>query len=537
LSGVAQASQPIVRGPIRFLAALLGGALLIVAFPPWGLWWVAPFAMAGLLLGIRQRTLFAALGTGWCAGVVFFAGHLPWMRVIGPDAWLLLSALMAAFWALAAVLAWCTRRLPGWPVWSALAFVAVEVLRSLWPWGGFPWGSLAYSQPGGPGLGWAWLIGATGLSAVIALAGGGIAWALERPSRGRRWLAAAAGLGGLVAGGAVLGLLAGSLTPVVGTLTTVIVQGNVPRAGLEFLGGPRQILGNHVRLTEQYAASGAGLSDVDLVVWPENSVDVDPFGDPAVMADVQRAADASGRPVLIGSPLINPADPGTLLNAGLLWWPSDAAQPGPAPPDQWYVKRRLVPFGEYIPHRQQLAQLFERFKRIPRDFVVGSAPGVIDVPRAGGGPAIPVGVVICFEIAYDDLVRDTVRAGGQVIVVQTNNATFARAGQTEQQLAMGQVRAAEVGRTVLIAATSGVSAVIDARGTVLARTEEMTPALLPAQAPLRVALTPAVRLGSAPAWAIALLVAGACLAAALRGSPGKRRRGPVRRSGAPRSRG
>lgn len=499
-------------GLVRLCAGLLGAGLLILAFPPWQAWWLAPVGVAGLILGVRQLRLLAAVAVGWCAGLVFFAGHMPWMRVIGPDAWVLLAALLGLTWAVAAALIWCVRDLPGWPMWSAAALIALEIARSVWPWGGFPWGSLAFSQPDAPTLGWAWLLGSSGLGLVIALTGALLAWALERPMLPRRWLTAATGTIVVTAGGAALAAAGSALNPPIGQFSTVIVQGNVPRPGLEFIGGPRQILGNHVELTEDLAAQiGAGSHPpVDMVIWPENSVDVDPFGDEQVMADVQRAADALDRPVLVGSPLVNPDNPRTLLNASLLWWPSSSAAFGPAAAEDWYVKRRLVPFGEYIPHREVLAGLFERFKRIPRDFIVGSTPGVIEVPRAGAPPVV-LGVVICFEVAYDDLVRDTVAAGGQVLVVQTNNATFSLAGQTGQQLAMGRVRAAEFGRWVLLGATSGVSAVIDSSGQVIEQSEEMTAAMLPATVPLFTTLTPAVRVGAAVEW---LIVSATLLSAA-----------------------
>lgn len=509
-------------GPARLLIGLLGGGLLILAFPPWHAWWLAPVGVAGLIFGVRQRRLLGAVGVGWCAGLVFFAGHLPWMRVIGPDAWLLLAGLLGITWALVAVLIWCVRDLPGWPVWSAAAVIALEIARSVWPWGGFPWGSLAFSQADAPTLGWAWLLGSSGLGLAIALTGALLAWSAERPTVPRRWLTAATGIIVLTAGGAGLAVASAVLNPSVGQFATVIVQGNVPRPGLEFIGGPRQILGNHVDLTVELAAqiAGGGQPPVDVVIWPENSVDVDPFGDQRVIADVQRAADAIDRPVLIGSPLINPDDPRTLLNASLLWSPASAAAPGPAAAGQWYVKRRLVPFGEYIPHREALASLFERFKRIPRDFIVGSTPGIIEVPRAGAPPVV-LGVVICFEVAYDDLVRDTVAAGGQVLVVQTNNATFSLAGQTGQQLAMGRVRAAEFGRWVLLAATSGVSAVIDSRGQVVEQSVEMTPDVLMATVPLHTALSPAVRFGAAMEWLIVGAALAAAVAAVIRRSGGR----------------
>ena len=144
-----------------------------------------------------------------------------------------------------------------------------------------------------------------------------------------------------------------------------------------------------------------------------------------------------------------------MRNSGVVWDP----QTGPG---ERYVKRHPVPFGEYIPFRAQLSGWIERLDQIPRDFYAGDRPGNLDV-----GPAA-VGDVICFEVAYDGLVRDVVTGGADVLVVQTNNATYNGTGQPQQQMAMSRLRAVEHGRTVLVAATSGISAVVAPDGEVVA---------------------------------------------------------------------
>jgi apolipoprotein N-acyltransferase len=172
-----------------------------------------------------------------------------------------------------------------------------------------------------------------------------------------------------------------------------------------------------------------------------------------------------------------------------------------------------VPFGEYIPFRAELSGLFTRLDQIPRDFFAGPKAGVLQV-----GPA-RVGDVICFEIAYDGLVRDVVDGGARVLVVQTNNATYNGTGQPAQQLAMSRLRAVEHGRAVLVAATSGISAVIAPDGTVLKRTGELRPATLVSAVPLRSDRTVADRLGPLPEW----LLAAAGLVAAVLAAVARRR--------------
>ena len=223
------------------------------------------------------------------------------------------------------------------------------------------------------------------------------------------------------------------------------------------------------------------------VIWPENSSDIDPLRNADAGQQIDVAADAIGAPILVGGVVINPADPpredhpGSVLNVSLVWDPVTG-------PGETYVKRHPVPFGEYLPFRDILSRFITRFDRIPRDFAAGDEVGFLTI-----GP-VPSGVVICFEIAYDDLVRDAVRAGGQVVVVQTNNATYGGTGQPEQQLAITKVQAVASGRTALVAATSGISAVIGPDGRTTWQTAEFTSDSTVTAVPLRAGLTPAMRI-------------------------------------------
>jgi apolipoprotein N-acyltransferase len=200
-------------------------------------------------------------------------------------------------------------------------------------------------------------------------------------------------------------------------------------------------------------------------------------------------------------------------NQGIVW------QPG-AGPGQSYSKTKPVPFGEYIPHRAQLARLFERLDQIPRDMVPGTEPGVLDL----GGTT--VGDVICFEVAYDAVVHDVVEGGAELLVVQTNNATYMGTGQIEQQFAIARLRALETGRYVVVVATNGVSGILAPDGSVVERAPTRETAVLEADVPLRTGLTPAVRLSGWLERGLVLLAALAVSAsillerrAARRGTP------------------
>jgi apolipoprotein N-acyltransferase len=286
--------------------------------------------------------------------------------------------------------------------------------------------------------------------------------------------------------------------------TAALVQGGVAEAGLDFLGEREEVLRNHVEATQKLASDVAAgrVPEPDLVIWPENASDIDPFTDPGAFDLIDGAVRDVGVPVLVGAVLDGPG-PDYVSNAGIVWSPETG-------PGERYVKRHPVPFGEYIPFRGQLSGLISRLDQIPRDFFAGSRPGVLDV-----GP-VRVGDVICFEIAYDGLVRDVVDQGARVLVVQTNNATYNGTGQPEQQLAMSRLRAVEHGRAVLVAATSGISAVVTPDGEVQSRSGELTAETLVAEVPLRGSRTVATRLGGAPEWVLAGLGLAAAALAGLR---------------------
>lgn len=460
-SGDSTARRRSLAPPFRALALFaLSGALLALSFPPFGprplVAWAAVPGVAALCLAVRGLTGSSAAIGGALTGLVFNGVLLQWIRILGLDAWIALTLYSALWFALLGFsFAW-VMRLRAWPLWIALAWSGVETLRSHMPLGGFPWGRLAYGQESTPLVGFAWLTGTWGTSIAVALLGGLLAWVATRP-RARTALAAVTTGLLVVAGG--LGLL--HLIPQ-GSQTARIaaVQGSVPRTGLDAYGQRRAVLANHVRATQRLAqAVRAGEEPQPVaVIWPENSSDIDPFLDPSAAEDISSAVDDIGAPTLVGLVIDSPEG---YLNTGMVWLPESGPDPA-----QSYVKRHPVPFGEYLPMRGLLQEFITRFDRLPKDFVAGERAGVLDM----GG--VSIGDVICFEIAYGDIVRDAVRQGAQVVAVQTNNATYGRTGQPQQQLAITQVQAVEHGREVLVAATSGVSVHVTARGQVLGSVAE-----------------------------------------------------------------
>jgi apolipoprotein N-acyltransferase len=405
------------------------------------------------------------------------------------------------------------QRLPGAPFWIGCAWVLQEALRDRLPFGGFPWGRLAFSQENSP---LRWFIsqgGAPVLTFVVALLGGALANAalsVRRPVPVWRLAGAVALIVAVPMMGEVAGIVSAP-TSDRSTLRVAIVQGSVPDRGLAFEDRARQVLDNHVAQTLKLAAEikAGTLQRPDLVVWPENASDVDPLVDTAAAAEITRAVKAVNAPVLVGAILDGPG-PTHRRNAGILWSPTTG-------PGAEYVKRHPVPFAEYIPLRSIAEKVSSAAKLVTQDMVAGTGNGLLK-----GGP-VPIGDVICFEVAYDGLVRSSVAAGAQLLVVQTNNATFGHTAETYQQLAMSRLRAIETGRTVLQASTTGVSAIIAPNGHVLSESGALFhPAILTADIDLSTSLTHSVRWGAVPEWllaALALLGAGAAVVLLRRDEP------------------
>ncbi|MFD0905965.1 apolipoprotein N-acyltransferase [Actinomadura sediminis] len=537
----------------RTLLAVTGGLLMWLAFPPHDLVPLAPAGVAVLTLALHggvpglRRAPATVRGTartgawlGFLGGVAFFLPVLTGIVKIGPDAWILLSLVEAAYLAPMGAGIALAARLPGWPVWAAGLWVAQEAARGRVPFGGFPWARLAFSQTSTPLTPYAAIGGAPLVTFLTALAGGLLAYAAvaalraRTPQTGTQTGAQASGEGtGASPGGdgappsrralripaapaaataasvavplaliaAIIGGGALIPTPTGGEPVTVaVVQGNVPRLGLDFQGQRRAVLDNHVEATHELArrVRAGEVARPELVIWPENSSDLDPYREPDARAAIDGAVRAVGVPVLVGALTATP-DGKKVENRGIVWDPRTG-------PGDHYVKRHPVPFGEYVPFRDVLTRFIDRLDQIPRDFVHGTRSGVMRL-----GP-VTIGDVICFEVAYDQEVRDV--AAGRLLVVQTNNATYGHTSLPPQQIAMSRLRAVEHGRTILVAATSGISAIVAPDGRMIDRSAEFVRDLQVATVPARTSTTPSDRMGAAPEWAMAALGALAACAAA-----------------------
>ncbi|WP_062517203.1 apolipoprotein N-acyltransferase [Demequina gelatinilytica] len=490
-----------LTGLRNLLLAIAAGAGLNLAFPDMSWWYLAPVSVAVLWWTLERATAWGALAFGWAYGTAFMLPHLWWADyAVGPIPWIALSVAEGLAWGLLGI-GWAHVRRSGMLEghrWAAaptfaLIWVGVEQLRGMVPFGGFPWGRIGYAFVDAPVARLAWLGGVPLVSFAVVLSGAllGLAWESART----RHVVTAASAPVL----ALVILAVGYLVPLdsqaqSGTMSVGAVQGNVPDRGLDSFSQAREVTQNHLAETLRLAEETDG-DPVDLVVWPENAADIDPRVDAETMAAVQEAITATRAPLLLGTVDYTPVEGryNTMLafdaDGGLV---------------DTYSKQRPAPFAEYIPLRSIARQVAPIVDQVT-DMLAGVGVATVEVPVEALDRSVRIATPICFEVAYDSIVREAVAAGAELLVVPTNNATFGRTAESTQQLQMTRMRAIESGRWAVQISTVGVSAVVDPSGHVVESTELFEAEHMIARVGLRTEVTPAVHAGWFIGWAFLLL--------------------------------
>jgi apolipoprotein N-acyltransferase len=514
--------EAVVERLPRISAAVVGGLLLCLSFPPFGWWYLAivAFAVLAWVLTRGSTTLVGGLGYGFLFGAAFYIPLLPWTGVmVGVLPWLALSLLESVFPALFGLAAVAARRLTAWPICFAGLWALFEWLKSTVPFGGFPWGVVGFGQTDGPFLPLAQIGGAPLVSfavtllafALAALAFEIVAWWRSDGDR-----TPGSGPPAVVLPGACVCLVliaAAAISPAVRhagagsadepSVNVAAVQGNVPQLGLDFNAQRRAVLDNHVRETLRLADDvRAGRAPQPLfVVWPENSSDIDPLANQDAADQIAVAVDAIKAPILVGGVLAAPGytrDNPVSTNSVIVWNPETG-------PGDRHDKKIIQPFGEYLPWRSFFSHFSEYADRAGY-FQPGSGNGVVE---AAG---VPIGISTCWEVIFDRSPRESVRGGAQVLTVPSNNATFNET-MSVQQLAFGRLRAVEHNRFVIVAGTTGISAVIAPDGRVQSHTEFLQPAYLDMAIRLNTQLTAATQWGPFVQGLLVAIGIGALIAA------------------------
>jgi len=342
-----------------------------------------------------------------------------------------------------------------------LIFIVLEEIRNRFPFQGFGWARIAYSQADAPYAKIAAHGGAVALSAITVLLGLVLFYLFQKQFR-------------------ILILLPLFLVVVPidvkmsETTQTLMIQGNVPKLGLDFNFRAKEVFFNHVKETDIAIMENR---KVDFILWPENSVDVDPFRNPEVF----EALNSYKVPLIIGAIVGRDND---ILNTSILWTKES---------QNVYIKQHLTPFGEYIPLRS-LASKISPFVDDVRDFSPGNQSTIFTVDKAKIAP------VICYEL-LDDRILEKAAKSSNLLAVQTNSATFGDSAQSAQQLQITRIRAIEHSRNILSVSTTGYSAVIDYNGKVLQKSDMGAAQHLYAEIGLISSVSPRDRYGD---WALVM---------------------------------
>jgi apolipoprotein N-acyltransferase len=434
---------------------LLSALLASAAFAPIGIWWLAPIGYAVLFRRISKskKQIFHL----FIFGFIYNAIVLHWSgKFVGALPWLLLSLLQAMFYIPVGFIAKRFNNL-----WlSIFTLLLMEELRSIFPFGGFGWTRIAFSQVESPALPIVAYGGVLALSGVTL----GIAALLTNIRFGNPFK--------LLLIFIFLVLLPANPQGS-GPLHLLAIQGNTPSVGLEFNSRAKAVFELHRDATYKFAKG-----NYDAVIWPENAIDIDPANYPDVASDIESLTAKLQSPLIAGVVLQRNSHP---ANASVMFGIDGQVS-------SEYLKRGLTPFGEYMPLRN-LAEFISPYAKNVVDFKAGKFLQTHLVSGAQLGP------IICYEIINDKLVRDAAK-NSQALIVQTNSATFAGTAESRQQLAITRIRAVESSRNILSVSTIGISALIDSNGRIVSETDENTQSSLTVELPLNSNISRSDKLGS-----------------------------------------
>jgi apolipoprotein N-acyltransferase len=479
---LAAVPKPILPLWAALLASVAGGLILTLAFPALAWWPMAFPAVVLALIALIGRSVWAALLVGFAFGAAFFFVNLYFTaRYLGPVPWVALSMLEAGITAVGAIpitlgYRWMPRVLPSalarltlLPLLIAGLWTLREQIVGSWPYGGFPWGRIGITQASSPLAPLASWVGVSGLTFLMVLVcAAGIEYVRVARFRAPLTLLPTAVV-------ALLLLLVPQFpTTAAGSVRVGAVQGNGPAGYFD------ERAENDV-LEAQLAATQPLIGEqMDVLLWPEGGVDSDPTSNGNTAAVLDLVAEEVDAPLIVAAVTSRDDE---YFNSSLLWEAGEGAV-------QIYDKRHPVPFGEFVPDRAFWEPFApELIGLIGREYAPGTSPPFFDLNGVG------VGLAICFDVIYDDVIWDGARAGAQVYMFQTNNADFRGTDENLQQLAFARMRAIETGRSVVNLSTVGTSQVIAADGTTIDGLPADAAGHMLTDVPLRTGLTPAVVAG------------------------------------------
>ncbi|MGN6127256.1 MAG: apolipoprotein N-acyltransferase [Humibacter sp.] len=512
-----QPSRPPLPLWLAIVVGAGGGVVFDGAFPAISWWPLAFVGLALMLVPLIGRSIGGALLVGFCSGIAFYLTQVAWTALyLGPVPWLALSIFESLLFAAGGAVItlayrWIPRAFPTalgrlglLPVAIGGVWTAREWVSGNWPYGGFAWGRAALSQSESPLAHLVAWFGIAGVSFLMVWLVALVIECVRYPRHPLTWLResrtdAAADRPWpriAVALGAIALVLAVPLWPatVSGSTRIGAVQGNGP-AGYFDPHQPGDVMNAQIKATIPLIGK-----DVDMVVWPEGSADIDPTEDYSSAAVLNNLSSRLGAPMIVGTITHRH---GKYYNTSLLWKAGKGAV-------AFYDKKHPVPFGEYVPDRSFWMPFAPSLlSLIGRQYTPGSLPNVFDVN------GVKAGISICFDIVDDQLTTEMMNGGAQVILAQTNNADFGRTKENMQQLAIARLRAVETGRSLVNISTVGTSQIIDPDGRTIAQIPAYKPGAMLTDVPLGTTTTPATLLSRAIEVLVSGLGLGAVVVAAL----------------------
>ena len=466
----------------RYFAALGSGALVAFSLPPWG-WW--PLACIGIAIfarittsGItRKRTQFL-LGTIFAFG--WFAPGMCWMWFLTPPGYVIAVILFAAFHGVASVVG--SRSM--YPLVALpLAHALAETFRFSFPFGGVPLASLAISQSASPLVGIVRIGGPLLLTFCVLQIGFALSQLVVAPKM--KHLAV---FGAIVALVVCAGIVAPNGSDTGETRTIAAVQGGGPQGTLAINTNPRDVVERHLAATRAITST-----NLDMVIWPENVIDVADFYASVERTEIADQAARLNAPFVVG--ITEDMNARYFTNAQIV-----VNEDGTL--GDRYDKVRRVPFGEFVPLRGLLETLGAPVDRIPRDALAGSDIAQLQVDDT------TVGVVISWEVFFSGRANEGVEAGGSVLVNPTNGSSYTGTILQTQQIASSRLRAIENGRWLVQVSPTGFSAFISPTGEVFDRTGVSEQRVLERTINLRTGRTLYSNLGDLPFIVLMVAILG-----------------------------
>jgi apolipoprotein N-acyltransferase len=423
---------------MRYLAAIFFAALASLSFEPYGIWPLALIGLAGWFTLLTQNRLKYRIFLSYLFGACLLLLNQHWTGVyVGNLPWLILSLSQAVIFIMPAFF---VRKGAKYNQYLfALSYVSTELLLRTVPFTGFGWTRLSFTQVDSP-LAVIYPIGGVALVALVL--------ALVSSARKFRSLVIAA----LIP--AVCWFIPTNVQNEE-PISIALVQGGVVNLGLDFNSKPQEVFKRHL----DQSISSIKPNEVDLIIWPENAVDVDVNTNPQVNDSIKNLSTILNTPILIGAvtkSIDGPKNQSILYNSAK---------------GQIYTKRYLTPFGEYLPLRS-VAEKVSKYSSQITDFKAGEQNTVFDV----NGNRF--NTLICYELINDIFVAE---ARNNFLVVQTNNATFGDTSQLDQQLNIARVRALESAREIAYVSTTGTTSFISPQGKILSSLDKFKPATLKSQ--------------------------------------------------------